>query len=380
MYSKQFFNRMIESTENPLIRESLIIQADQVSESSRVAFAGSERSYRDSYDARYKNRFALNYNPNYRVLGPGAGEKDVENYVELLIEERVVAPLSSLSGVAMKDGNIFNPYIHRTYLPSKVLRILVSLFLEDKDTCLENYAREVLIQEILKESPPRRNYYLTPEALGHTSRLNADGTVKPRPFKTRFGNTIPLYPRWCSPKRIVFKMTKFLNNEIKTVRNMQWSGDINGNQAWARYGMTYAELSALYPTTSLGWKGDYCIREDDFVEKSNTNSRYSIEGFWLYVWVGLWGTLYAMKSNPEYVAKVVCPLCAPLDPSKVTEWIADWDSFIEELRSLEVNTSDALRKRCESGFFYLSSILDKYWKSVKSELAREMDFGSTSLW
>lgn len=185
-------------------------------------------------------------------------------------DSRVIAPFSWLAGSVCKDGNIFNPYIHRNHMPFTVIRTLGQAY----DVGLSTEAIADRYNMLIAAHLMNRDYYtiyrmennidmcITPKAslnrdfagLQNSARLAAkrilaaENTEFAEAPGSRFKERCytQVISKTCI-KRIVLNLKSFLENELRIAENMRKAEEVPGAndfESIARWGVPLEQFIA----------------------------------------------------------------------------------------------------------------------------------------
>lgn len=212
----------------------------------------------------------------------------------------VFAVNSSLAATVGEDGFIFNPYIHRTWLPLKVLAILMQMVYDNTPLYLDPEEEMQVLYRIYVTS-------IATELSGANVVKDIRNGLDSKP------RVAPVNRFYCKQgyketedyellrNRIAKKLDANITSELKTIEFAikDWSDE----EIAARYGMMRMDLLSLQSelksrvTTAR-------ICEDVFDEPLLR----------FYIYMGLWGTYYSFVAFPQRMKQIL--KASGLEPSK----------------------------------------------------------------
>lgn len=245
---------------------------------------------------------------------------------------QIFAESSVLHGTIIRDGNIFNPYIHRTYLPFMICELMIEIC---KDRWVQNY---ILYKKDTDALMPVASLdkYAVDQLMSRYNACLAAAMVRgvaprymwgPNPLATddvsssyRESSGFNRYLVDAMP-RVIYRNAKY---RVRKFIEQESSAMEKSSGSWAaprRYGMEYGVVSQIFMEIQgyvdrldrlLGEDNRYIYetygvrrtipKKDEinlrkaFVEKIDIVNSIATK---LYVRAGLWGTLNSIRNFPE---------------------------------------------------------------------------------
>lgn len=295
-----------------------------------------------------------------------AGDKEVaRDMYGAIINAGLLAPSSILCGTVIEDGEIFNPYIHRTHLPLRVLTLLLDAVRNSGGQSLESYYRDLLVAHVMGYG------YSWREPSKHLRAVNADGTFMSRAefiCRNELGRTVKTSKntngqRLRATMRAQFGYMKFLERETEVYKNMK---EHNPRQLKIRYGIRVDQMKEVIQFFEDNPIRDLKALAFQLTAKMGEQPKAgNLYGADIYLHVGLLATAYSMKLFPARYSSFMLPTGGG------TRGISDYFELPAADEIVGMTTSELLDLLCSG--------IERYYHANRSMLDAEARMRSSDV-